>query len=188
MAAISTLMRMKHALLRFRLGRDSFGPWAGLPCSGQVQTDRGEASRVKSSQVRSSPWEVGHLIVCAIAALVPLMSGTAGDACEACEGWRVTGTGHLVEATWAKYLGMRVLGSSIFCPRYVPQSRGTWVSWGHPWAWDQNNLGRHMGLSRRPSARSPARSCPALPRYYPYPIRSFIHPAIHPYMHPHPSP
>lgn len=76
----------------------------------------------------------------------------------------MTGTGHLVEArymeqvpryagTWSRYL--------LF-PGYVPwgQSRDAWMSWDRPWAWDQKNLGRHMGLSRPPFCSVP---CPALP-------------------------
>lgn len=62
--------------------------------------------------------------------------------------------------TWAKYL---------FRLDTYPKAGVHGGVGATPGPWDQNNLGRHMGLSRRSSARSPARSgpvlsCPALPR------------------------
>lgn len=87
--------------------------------------------------------------------------------------------------TRAKYLGMQVLGPSIFSPWVRTPEQGYKGELGPPLGLGSEQPGKAHGPLPPPfcSVPCPALSCPALPRCYPYPIPP-IHPSIHPYIHP----
>lgn len=121
----------------------------------------------------------------------PRDDGRLYTTCEAYEGGRVTGRGHLVEAgyivqvprhagTWRRYLSS--------AGTYPGPRQGYMGKLGPPLGLGTEQPGKAHGpfppallLGPLPGPAS------ALPRYHPYPMRSFTHPAhacIHPPSHP----
>lgn len=88
------------------------------------------------------------------------MPGTAGNTCEACEGGRATGMGRPVTTTWAKYLGMEVLGESISSPRVRTPEQGYEGELGPPLGLGSEEPGKAHGPLPPPFCSVP---CPALP-------------------------
>lgn len=84
--------------------------------------------------------------------------------------------------TLKKYLGMQILGESI--GTYQGPRQGCMGELGPPLGLGTEQPGKaHGPFPPALLLGSPARACPALPRCYPYPIGSSIHPA-HPSIHP----